>query len=98
MVARKVTKAIDDRPDRHKTLQQLSVSMLYPIKSQELFPKDISDGIMGVTIFDPDSERIVHEVYPCLSSVVAQGDTNNFIRDRRGGEWAASQSHGDVYR
>jgi hypothetical protein len=96
MAARKVIKAIDDRPDRRKTLQQLSVSTLYTIKSQDLFPKDVKDGIGSVTVFDSDSERVVHEVYSRLSGVASQSNTKNFIRERRGGEWAAARRHGDV--
>lgn len=100
MLARKYMKAIDNSPDRHKALQQFGVAIVYyPIKGQDLSPKDIKDAIRGVIVFNSISERIIHEVYPCLPSVVAQGNTKNFIRDRRGGEWAvsAAQRHEDVH-
>jgi len=95
MVARKDIKGLDDIPDRRKTLQYLGVAILSPIKGQGFFPKDIKDGIRGVTVFNFTSDWIVHKVYPCLSSVIAQGDTKNFIRDRRGGSGAAHR-HGGV--
>ena len=86
-----VTNDILDRP---KTLHQLSVAILDPINGQGLFPKDIKDSMRGVTVFNLDSERIIDEVYSRLSSIVVQGHAKNYIRDRRGGEWAAFQRHG----